>query len=111
MTENHNAKSCKQRLVCRLCFELHPTGMLDYMKKKTNEDRDSAQPRESGTDVVKCASVNGKLEAVVISICIVAVGVGHKSSSKMVKTYAVLDNCSQGLRKRSLKSLESLEGN
>ena len=96
MTENHNAKSCKQQLLCRLCFELHPTGMHDYMKKKTNEDRDNAQPRESGTDAVKCASVNGKLEAEVIRMCIVPVWVCHKSSSKMVKTYAMLDNCSQG---------------
>ena len=42
MTENHNAKSCRQRLVCRLCFELHPTGMHGYMKKKTNEDHNNA---------------------------------------------------------------------
>ena len=91
-TENHNDK----RLVCRLCFELHPTGIHDCMKKKTNEDHDNAQPRESGTDAVKCASVNAKLEAEVTSMCIVAVWVGHNSSSKMVKTYAMLDNCSQG---------------
>ena len=96
MTENHNARSCKQRLVCRECFELHPTGMYDYMKRKTNEDHDNIQPRESGTDTIKCASVNGKLHAQVISMCIVAVWVGHKSSNKMVKTYAMLDNCSQG---------------
>ena len=70
--------------------------MHDYMKKKTNEDHDNAQPRELGTDRVKCASVNGKLEAYVITMCIVAVWVGHKSSRKMVKTYAMLDNCSQG---------------
>ena len=96
MTENHNAKSCKQRLVCRLCFELHPTGMHDYMKKKTNEDLGNAQLRESGTDTVKCASLNRKLKAEVISMCIVAVWVGHKSSRKMVKTYTMLDNCIQG---------------
>ena len=70
--------------------------MHDCMKKKTNEDHDNAQPRESGTDAVKCASVNAKLEAEVTSMCIVAVWVGHNSSSKMVKTYAMLDNCSQG---------------
>ena len=77
-------------------FELHPTGMHDYMKKKTNEDHDNPQTRKSGTDTVKCASVNGTLEAEVISMCIVAVWVGHKSSRKMVKTYAMLDNCSKG---------------
>ena len=107
MTENHNAKSCKQRLVCRLCFELHPTGMHDYMKRKTNEDHDNTQPRELGTDTVKCASVNGKLDAEIISMCIVAVWVGHKSTRKMVMTYAMLDNCTQGffIKERSLKGL------
>ena len=29
-------------------------------------------------------------------MCIVAIWFGHKSSRKMVKTYAMLDNCSQG---------------
>ena len=56
MTKNHNAKSCKQRLVCSLCGVFHPTGMYDYMKRKTNEDHDNAQPRTSGTDTVKCTS-------------------------------------------------------
>ena len=86
VTENYNTQSCKQRLVCRLCFELNSTGVYDYMKKKTNEDLDNAQPEESGTDTVKCVSMNGKLEAEVISMCNVAVWVGHKSSRKIVKT-------------------------
>ena len=46
------------RAVSKLCFELHPTGMHDHMKRKTNEDHDNAQSRESRTDTVKCASVN-----------------------------------------------------
>ena len=70
MTENHNARSCKQQLVCRLCFELHPTGMHDYMKKKTNEDHDNAPTRESGTDTIKCASVSEKRETGDITMCI-----------------------------------------
>ena len=36
--------------------------MTIYMKKKTNEDHDNTQPRQLGTDTVKCVSVNGKLE-------------------------------------------------
>ena len=70
MTENHTDKSCKQQLVCRLCFALHPTGMHDYMKKKTNEDCDNAQPRKLGADTVNCASVNGKLDQYVHCICL-----------------------------------------
>ena len=81
------------------------------MRRKTNEHHGNAQLGKLGTNTVKYASVNEKLEAEVISMCIVAVWVGHKSSRKMVKTYAVLDNWDLLLRKRSLKSLESLEGN
>ena len=44
---------------------------------------------------VKCPSVNGKLEAEVVSIFVVSVWVAHKNSTKMFKTYAMLDNCSQ----------------
>ena len=95
MTETPNVKGCKGRLVCSLCFDLHPTGMHEYIKK-TNEDHDNAQPVKSGTDTVKYTSVNRKLEAGVISIIIVDVWVGHKSSRKMVKTYEMLDSCSQG---------------
>ena len=29
-------------------------------------------------------------------MCVVPVWVGHRNSRKMVKTYAMLDNCSQG---------------
>ena len=41
MTETPNVKGCKGRLVCSLCFDLHPTGMHEYIKK-TNEDHDNA---------------------------------------------------------------------
>ena len=56
MTEKHNAKSCKQRLVCRLCFELPPDGMHDYTKKKTNIDHDNTQLREQIQSNVKLES-------------------------------------------------------
>ena len=51
--------------------------------KKSNKDHDNAQSRESGTDVAKCASVNGKPEAEFISMCIVAVWVDHENSRKI----------------------------
>ena len=56
MTEKYNAKSCKQRLVCRLCFELPPNEMHDYTKKKTNIDHDNTQPREQIQSNVKLES-------------------------------------------------------
>ena len=47
-------------------------------------------------EFVKCASVNGKLEAEVISMCVIPIWVCQNNSKKMFKTYAMLDNCSQG---------------
>ena len=86
VTSKKDQKDDQQR---KELVELHPTGMHDYMKRKTNEDHDNIQPRKSETDTVKCVSVNGKLDAEVIIMCIIAVWVGHKSSRKMVKTYAM----------------------
>ena len=68
------------------------TGMHGYVKKASEENAES----KDGTKVtVKCASVKGKLDTEVISMCVVPVWVGHRSSKKMVKAYAMLDNCSQ----------------
>ena len=36
----------------------------------------------------------GKRDTEVISVCVVPVWVGHRNSRRMVKTYAMLDNCS-----------------
>lgn len=66
----------------QVMFGASPTGMHDQMKK-SNKDHDNAQSRESGTIVVKCASVNGKLEAELISMCIVAIWAGHENSRKI----------------------------
>ena len=65
-----------------ISFIKEETRMHDYIIRKTNKDHDNIQPRESRTDTVKCASVNGKLDTEVISMCIVAVWVGHESSKK-----------------------------
>ena len=93
MTSNHNAKTCKQRLLCRICKEYHPTGMHGYVKKASEE---YTEYKDGTTDTVKCALVKGKLKTEVRSMCVVPVWVGHRNSRKMVKTYAMLDNCSQG---------------
>ena len=45
---------------------------------------------------LKCASMTGKTESKVISMCIVPVKVKHEDSKDTITTYAMLDNCSQG---------------
>ena len=66
------------------------------MKSKDHKDHEHALSGKSDTDIVKCASVNGKLKTEVISRYITTAWIGHKSSRKTEKTYAMLDSCSQG---------------
>ena len=91
MIGNRNAKTCKQRLLCRICEEYHPTGMHGYFKKASEE---YTEYKDGTKDTVKCASVKGKLDTEVITMCVVPVWVGHRNSRGMVKTYAMLGNFS-----------------
>ena len=55
-----------------------------------------------------CASVNGKFDVEVISICVVPIKISHQNCKK---TYAMLDNCSQGsLIKQDLLQRLSIDG-
>ena len=67
--------------------------MHEYYIRKCEGGKDESltESKES----VKCASLNGKLEAEIISMCVVLIWVGHKNLTKMLKTYAILDNCSK----------------
>ena len=82
-------------------------GNVRMEKMESLTERHSNESKES----VKCASVNGKLEAEVISMCAVPIWVGHKNSRKMCKTYAMLDNCSQGsfIRNKLIEDLGKTE--
>ena len=81
--------SCKQRSLWRIFKEYHPTGTHGYIKKASKENIES---KDDTKDKVKCASVKGKLDTEVISMCVMSVCVIHRNSRKMV----MLDNCSQG---------------
>ena len=43
-----------------------------------------------------CASVNVKFNVEVINMCIVPIKISHQNCKKTIRTYAMLDNCSQG---------------
>ena len=73
----------------RDCF----AGMHGYVKKASEE---YTEYKDATKDTVKCASVKGKLGTEVITMCVVPVWVGRRNYREMVKTYATLDNCSQG---------------
>ena len=72
MSKNLNGKNCNQRLTCRTCKKNHPTGMYDYHVRKCEDEKEGSLTERhfsESKDSVKCASVNGKREAEVISMC------------------------------------------
>ena len=48
------------------------------------------------SDYLKCASMTGRAGSKVISLCIVSVKMNHEDGKDAIRTYAMLDNCSQG---------------
>ena len=43
-----------------------------------------------------CTSINSKFDVEVISMCVVPIKISHQNCKKTIRTYAMLDNCSQG---------------
>ena len=69
-------KNRQQRLTCRICTTCHPTMLNGYIPKvKTDNSQSTANSECSsrnaaGEENVKCASVNGKFDVEVISMCV-----------------------------------------
>ena len=96
ISKEHNAKSCTNRRVGKVCSRRHPTVLYGLKiqkpkKKRNNEDTDT---KEDKPEEVKCASTNTGSD--VISMCIVPVQIASTSTSKKVHNYALLDSCSKG---------------
>ena len=58
-----------------------------------------------------CASVNGKFDVEVISMCVGPIKISHQNCKKAIRTCAMLDNYSQGsfIKQHLLKRL-SVDG-
>ena len=69
----------------------HPTSLHGY---KQNHKVSENETIEDEKQDFHCATVNTSSE--VIRMCVVPVVVKHKNSNKVIKTYAMLDSCSQG---------------
>ena len=94
ISKEHNAKSCANRRMCKVCSGRHPTVLhglkiQKHKKKGNNEDTDT---KENKPEEVKCASTN--TGSGVISISIVPVQIESKNTRKTVNIYSVLDSCS-----------------
>ena len=49
LSQDHNAKTCKQRRICKVCTQSHPTGLHGYLPKKkqpkvTSDPKDGFLP-------------------------------------------------------------------
>ena len=95
VTMEHNAKSCANRRICKVCNSKHPTTLHGYVRKKKQNDNQKNGSADTPNRVdVKCATVN--TSGNVISMCLVPVNLRYSHSGTTVKTYALLDSCSQG---------------
>ena len=104
---NHNARNCKNRKECKVCKKRHPTSLHGYKVEKSKVKQLDGNSSEESKINVNCATANTKSD--VISMCVVPVLVRHKLSNCIVKTCAMLDNCSQAtfMRNKLLGALGS----
>ena len=89
----HNARNCKNGKECNVCKKRHPTSFHGYKAEKCKAKQLDGNSSEESKVNVTCATANTKSD--VISMCAVPVLVWHRLSNCIVKTYAMLDNCSQ----------------
>ena len=107
VSQDHNAKTCKQRRTWMICKQSDPTGFHGYLPKKkqpklTSDPKDGVPPVDDKKLMtsnfaemdIKCNS--SSMESKIISMCVVPVKISHSKSKKEISTYAMLDNCSQG---------------
>ena len=92
ISSDSNASSCKQRRVCTICKEKHPTGLHGYKHPRKGKLEDNST--NSNKNSMTCATA--KMNSRVVSMCIVPVKVRHVHSGKEIQTYAMLDCCSKG---------------
>ena len=104
ISSNHSAKTCSKRIICKECKNYHPTALHGYQYKKQksepgkndDEKKEETQLSNRCTEIEDFSNVSINQETSMVSMCVVPVIVKHKNSSREVKTFAMLDNCSQG---------------
>ena len=110
ITSAHTARTCNNRRVCKVCQGKHPSGLHGYKTKRKKTDNDTDTTVEQEAINSNCAGIKNAATVVgeVISMCVVPVRLRHCNSQKEVKTYTLLDSCSQGtfVTERILKELD-----
>ena len=94
VSQDHNAKTCKQRRTYKICKQSHPTGLHGYLPNKkqpkvTSDPKDGVPPVTDRKLMasnfaemdIKCNS--SSIESKIISMCVVPVKVSHSKSKKI----------------------------
>ena len=94
------------------CLSSNSTPWL-CSKVKTDSSQSTANStcssrNTAGEENVLCASVNGNFDVEVISMCVVPTKISHQNCKETIRTYAMLDSCSQG--RSFLRYLSPLKG-
>ena len=96
--KDHNAKNCSKRRFYKVCNGEHPTTLHGYVRKKIDNTQHQCNSEESEErkdgEVAACASLNTVME--VISMSVVPIKLRYGDSGRTLKTYELLDSCSQG---------------
>ena len=97
ITSAHTARTCNNRRVCKVCQGKHPSGLHGYKTKRKKTDNDTDATVEQEAINSNCAGIKNAATVVgeVISMCVVPVRLRHCNTQKEVKTYTLLDSCSQ----------------
>ena len=90
---NHNPRNCKNIKECKVCKKRNPTSLHGYKAEKSKVKQPDGNSSDESKINVNCATANTRSEA--ITMYVVPVRVRHKLSNCIVKTYAILGNCSQ----------------
>ena len=101
----YNIRTCNDRWICQICKEKHSTGLHIYTtpKQRSGDDNSgtSDETQKNVTfksncakfDDVNCsASCNNEIAI----MCIIPVKIKYMNKRKIITTYGLLDNCSQG---------------
>lgn len=106
-SKGHIRSQCKKVRVCKICKKDHPTSLHGYVPKakiipgtdcrstSNTVPQSSLVPQQSNSESIPITSALVSNESS-ISMCIVPVILAHPNSSTEIKTFALLDACSQG---------------
>ena len=101
ISPKHRACNCPKRGTCKICLGKHPSGLHGFQyKKKDGTTKENSQHQKSSV-TSNCANINNiQCESVsteyVLSMRVVPVKVQHNQSDNEIRTFAILDACSQG---------------